>query len=81
MQMTAQSWLGLRPNSSALPCASWASNRASRSPGRCSLTEQDGLAGPIPDLVNRDFAAEKPGEKMVGDITYIETWQGWLYLS
>ena len=50
-------------------------------PCRRSLTEQDGQAGPIPDLVNRDFTAEKPGEKMVGDITYIETWQGWLYLA
>jgi hypothetical protein len=36
-------------------------------PWRHSLTEQ-GPAGPIPDLVNRDFSAEKPGEKMVGDI-------------
>ena len=36
-------------------------------PWRASLTEQ-GPAGPIPDLVNRDFSAEKPGEKMVGDI-------------
>jgi len=50
-------------------------------PWRHSLTEQDGQAGPIPDLVNRDFTAEKPGDKMVGDITYIETWQGWLYLA
>ena len=50
-------------------------------PWRRSLTEQDGSAGPIPDLVNRDFTASKPGEKMVGDITYIETWEGWLYLA
>jgi transposase InsO family protein len=49
-------------------------------PWRHSLTEQ-GQAGPIPDLVSRDFAAEKPGEKMVGDITYIPTWEGWLYLA
>ena len=34
-------------------------------------TTQQGQAGPIPDLVNRDFTAEVPGEKMVGDITYI----------
>jgi len=41
---------------------------------RCrSLTEQDGQASPIPDLVNRDFSASKPGLKMVGDITYIPT--------
>jgi putative transposase len=50
-------------------------------PWRHSLTEQDGTAGPIPDLVNRDFSAEKPGDKMVGDITYIPTWQGWVYLA
>ena len=49
-------------------------------PWRCSLTEQ-GAAGPIPDLVNRDFTAARPGEKMVGDITYIPTWQGWVYLA
>jgi len=50
-------------------------------PWRHSLTEQDGNAGPIPDLVSRDFTAEGPGQKMVGDITYIPTWQGWLYLA
>jgi putative transposase len=49
-------------------------------PWRPSTTRQ-GLAGPIPDLVNRDFAAETPGAKMVGDITYIPTWQGWLFLA
>ena len=50
-------------------------------PWRRSLTEQDAAAGPIPDLVNRDFSADAPGGKMVGDITYIETWEGWLYLA
>ena len=45
-------------------------------PWRPSTTQQ-GQAGPIPDLVNRDFAAGIPGAKMVGDITYIPTWQGW----
>jgi transposase InsO family protein len=50
-------------------------------PWRRSLTEQDGAAGPIPDLVDRDFTADVPGRKMVGDITYIPTWEGWLYLA
>jgi putative transposase len=50
-------------------------------PYRRSLTEQDGAAAPIPDLVSRDFTAGKPGQKMVGDITYIPTWQGWVYLA
>src|SRR5499425_614576 len=49
-------------------------------PWRPSTTRQ-GEAGPVPDLVNRDFSAAAPGEKMVGDITYIPTWQGWEYLA
>jgi len=49
-------------------------------PWRPSATQQ-GAAGPIPDLVNRDFGAGKPGQKMVGDITCIPTWQGWEYLA
>jgi len=44
-------------------------------------TTQQGLTGPIPDLVNRDFTADAPGRKMVGDITYISTWEGWVYLA
>ncbi len=50
-------------------------------PWRFSLTEGDGQEHGIPDLVNRDFTALAPGEKMVGDITYISTWQGWVYLA
>jgi transposase InsO family protein len=49
-------------------------------PWRPSTTQQ-GQAGPIPDLVNRDFTADIPGAKMVGDITYIPTWQGWAFLA
>ena len=49
-------------------------------PWRPATTRQ-GQAGPIPDLVARDFGAAAPGEKMVGDITYIPTWEGWLYLA
>jgi putative transposase len=49
-------------------------------PWRPSTTRQ-GQAGPIPDLVNRDFSAAVPGAKMVGDITYIPTWEGWVYLA
>ena len=44
-------------------------------------TTRQGRAGPIPDLVNRDFTAQAPGQKLVGDITYIPTWEGWLYLA
>ncbi|WP_081743539.1 IS3 family transposase, partial [Arthrobacter sp. H20] len=38
-------------------------------------------AAAVPDLVKRDFTADRPGVKFVGDITYIHTWQGFLYLA
>lgn len=38
-------------------------------------------AGSTPDLIGRDFTAAQPGHRLVGDITYIATWQGWLYLA
>ncbi len=34
-----------------------------------------------PDLVVRDFTADAPGRKWVGDITYIPTWVGFCYLA
>jgi putative transposase len=34
-----------------------------------------------PNLLNRDFYASNPDEKYVGDITYISTGEGWLYLA
>jgi len=50
-------------------------------PGRIGLTRADAAAGPIPDLVERDFTADAPGHKLVGDITYTPTWEGWLFLA
>lgn len=34
-----------------------------------------------PNLLNRDFYASAPDTKYVGDITYIHTGEGWLYLA
>jgi putative transposase len=42
--------------------------------------DPDGAAV-IADLVERDFTAVEPGVKFVGDITYIHTWQGFVYLA
>jgi putative transposase len=50
-------------------------------PWRHSLTVAGDQPHTIPDLVARDFTADAPGEKMIGDITYIPTWQGWLFLA
>ena len=36
---------------------------------------------PAPDLIGRDFTAQAPGERLVGDITYLRTGEGWLYLA
>ena len=34
-----------------------------------------------PNLLDRNFTAEKPNQKWAGDITYIWTREGWLYLA
>jgi putative transposase len=48
---------------------------------RRGLTVADRQAGPIPDLVGRDFTAQAPGAKMVGDITQVDTGEGPLYVA
>lgn len=35
----------------------------------------------IPNLVKRNFEVELPNRLWVTDITYIRTWEGWLYLA
>jgi putative transposase len=45
-------------------------------------TTQQRLGARIaPNLLDRDFSASNPNQKWVGDITYIETAEGWLYLA
>ena len=34
-----------------------------------------------PDLLRQDFTADKPGKKLCGDITYVRTWAGFIYLA
>jgi len=34
-----------------------------------------------PDLIRRDFASAVPTTRLVGDITYLRTGQGWLYMA
>ena len=50
-------------------------------PWRPTTTRPGAGAEIIPDLVGRDFTADVPGTKLVGDITYLPTWQGFCYLA
>jgi len=45
-------------------------------------TQPDGeSATSTPDLVKWDFTADRPGVKFVRDITYLHSWQGFVYLA
>ena len=44
-------------------------------------TVGDGTDNGPADLCQRDFTGPAPGVKLVGDITYISTWAGWVYLA
>ncbi len=46
---------------------------------RTTLWSED--TPPLPDLVNQDFAPGEPDVAWCGDITYIPTDEGWLYLA
>ena len=34
-----------------------------------------------PDLVNRQFAAARPNQLWLADLTYVRTWEGWVYVA
>jgi putative transposase len=44
-------------------------------------TRRDDRDAPSADLVQRSFAASAPNRLWVADITYLPTWQGFLYLA
>jgi len=49
---------------------------------RFKITTQSGHDFPIhPNLLNRNFSVERPNLVWLGDITYIRTEEGWLYLA
>jgi transposase InsO family protein len=48
---------------------------------RRSLTRPDAGAAPVPDLLGRLFDPDRPDVAWCGDITYIPTEEGWLYLA
>jgi putative transposase len=52
-----------------------------RRKARTTLGPQSERIPPAPDLVKRNFTPEAPDRLWVADITYVRTWEGWLYLS
>jgi len=53
-----------------------------RIPRRFVVTTDSRHNYPVaPNILNREFAASRPGQVWVSDITYIKTNRGWLYLT
>jgi putative transposase len=48
---------------------------------RRGLTRPDARAAPAPDLLGRLFDPDRPDVAWCGDVTYIPTDEGWLYLA
>jgi len=55
--------------------------RGRRPPRWIRTTTPEPTPPAIPDLVHGQFGAPAPDVLWVGDITYIRTWEGWLYLA
>lgn len=52
-----------------------------RTPRRFRRTTIPDLATQVQDLVQREFRPAEPNQLWLSDITYIRTWEGWLYLA
>ena len=52
-------------------------------PRRRALPKDDGARSPsvAPNLLDRQFAAERPNQRWIADFTYIWTAEGWLYVA
>ena len=46
-----------------------------------ATTDSDHTFNIAPNLLERDFTADRPNQKWAGDISYIWTREGWLYLA
>ena len=46
-----------------------------------ATTDSDHIFNIAPNLLQQDFAASQPNQKWAGDITYIWTREGWVYLA
>ncbi len=46
-----------------------------------TTTRGEGNAAQPADLVHRDFTATRPNQLWVSDLTYVATWQGFVYVA
>ncbi len=46
-----------------------------------AMTDSNHTFNIAPNLLDRDFTADRPDQKWAGDISYIWTREGWLYLA
>jgi len=46
-----------------------------------ATTDSDHTFNIAPNLLQQDFAASQPNQKWAGDITYVWTHEGWVYLA
>ena len=45
------------------------------------IADSDHMFNIAPNLLDRDFMADRPNQKWAGDISYVWTREGWLYLA
>ncbi|AUQ52899.1 putative transposase [Phaeobacter inhibens] len=55
--------------------------RVERSKKYKVMTDSNHAFNIAPNLLNRDFSADQPNQKWAGDISYVWTREGWLYLA
>ncbi|AUR02206.1 putative transposase [Phaeobacter inhibens] len=55
--------------------------RVERSKKYKVMTDSNHAFNSAPNLLNRDFSADQPNQKWAGDISYVWTREGWLYLA
>lgn len=74
--------LGIRCSRTRVACAMRRLQLKARGRRRFKATTDSNHSFAVaPNLLERNFAANRPNEAWVGDITYVPTREGWLYLA
>jgi len=68
------------PNTVHADCQRAGIKSITRRKSRVKTTDSNHKHPVAGNVLNRDFTASKPNEKWLTDITYVATWEGWLYV-